>query len=599
MEKVISENWDLDVLYAGGKDSAKLNNLITQLKYDLRSLNEKIKPIEVSIKTGKTQDLIELFQEVQKVLNGSFELDEYVICLYAVNVDDPDIAKLEAESANIKSDFDSLMIDIDELLANIPEQTWRELVQHEEVKSYQFYLEEHKQRVKDKLPLEMEKLINQLSKSGFVAWENYYEQLMGTLRFPVEMDGKVESFSIGQIFGPLMSNNRAIRQKAAYSIVNVLNENADSFATVLNNIQGFRLDVYKRRGWDNILKESLDQNRISEQTVATMLSTIQEDKDIIQTYLKRKARVMNLEKLGWYDADVPSYTSDKKISYNEAAEIITSQFYHFSEKLGNFAERAFNEGWIEAENRPGKMHGGFCASMPLAKESRIFLTYTGSYQDVVTIAHELGHAYHNSILHDELAFSQQTSTSVAETASTFAENLVLDAAIEHATNVKDKLTLLEMKITNGLKYQASVPTMFEFEKRLYEKRKHGPLTSSEISDILDEMLRNLYGDIVDDTNKFLWINIHQFFSTDLAFYNIPYTIGYLFSNGIYALAKEKGSGFPKQYDELLRNSGKMTVEQLADNFLDQNITKKDFWQASLQPVKDAIETYLQLTEKMD
>ncbi|MFZ3577791.1 M3 family oligoendopeptidase [Virgibacillus sp. DJP39] len=596
MEKIISENWSLDSLYAGGKESSELNGLISQLKQDMKGLQETVQTFD---QLDSQQDWVNLFQKVQEFKSASFELDEFMICLYAVNVDDPDVAKLIDESAKLKADFESLKIDLDELLVRLSETEWEDLLQHEEVKKYQFYLEERKQSMDDKLPIEMEKMINELSINGFIGWEDYYEQMMGELRFPVEKDGKTEEMSVGQALSYAMfSSDRSVRQKTARTIVSICEEKAESFATVLNRINGFRLDVYKQRGWTNILKEAMEQNRINEQTVQTMVSAIKENKEIANTFLKRKAEVMNLEKLAWYDRDTPSFTSDKKVSYSEAADIIITQFHKFSEKLGRFAERAFHEGWIEAEDRKGKMHGGFCAYMPLKKESRIFLTFTGSYQDVVTIAHELGHAYHNYILQDEPAFSQEVSTSVAETASTFAENLVLDAAIEHASSEQDKLSLLEMKILNGLKYQVTVPAMFEFEQKLYEHRKQGPLTANEISDLMESTAKDLYGDVLGENNKYLWMTIPHFYHTDLAFYNIPYTIGYLFSNGIYALAKEQGDQFPEQYDALLRNSGRMTVEQLADHYLNKDIGEKEFWEASLQPTIDAIKEYMELTEKM-
>lgn len=595
MEKVISENWYLDTLYQGGKNSSKLNELISELKHDMKGLQEKVQTFD----QYNRQDLVNFFQQVQNFLSASFELDEFMICLYAVNVDDPDVAKLVDESEKIKADFESLKMDLDELLAKLSESEWQNLLQHDEVKKYQFYLEERKQKMEDKLPLEMEKLINELSINGFIGWEDYYEQMMGDLRIPVEKDGQKEEMSIEQALSyATISNDRSIRQKTGRSIVDICKEQAESFATVLNRINGFRLDVYKQRGWDNVLKESMEQNRINEQTVQTMVSAIKENREIAYTFLQRKAQVMNLTRMGWYDTDTPSFTSDKKISYSEAADIVITQFHKFSKKLGEFAERAFHTGWIEAEDRKGKMHGGFCAFMPLKKESRIFLTFTGSYQDVVTIAHELGHAYHNYILQDEPAFSQEVSTSVAETASTFAENLVLDAAIEHASNEEDKLALLEMKILNGLKYQVTVPAMFEFEQKLYAKRKLEPLTANEISSLMEEMMQDMYGSIVEENNKYFWMTIPHFYHTDLAFYNIPYTIGYLFSNGIYALAKERGDQFPEQYDALLRNTGRMTVEQLADRYLNQDIAKKEFWDSSLQPTLDAINQYLELTEKM-
>ncbi|TCP19928.1 pepF/M3 family oligoendopeptidase [Scopulibacillus darangshiensis] len=593
MEKVISENWDLDSLYPGGKNSSKLNELISQLKQDIKRLQEKIQTVDHS----DTQGMVDFFKEMQDFLSASRELDDFMFCLYSVNVNDPDISKLMGEGEKIKADFESLQIDMEQRLARFSESEYHDFLQHEDVKKYQFYIKERKQKIADKLPIEMEKLINDLSINGFLGWEDYYEQMMGNLRIPIEKDGRKEELSIGQALSyAVFSSDRSLRQQAAHKIVEICAEQAESFATVLNRINGFRLDVYKQRGWDNVLKEAMEQNRINEQTVHTMVAALKGKMGIFHSFLQRKAQVMNLEKLAWYDTNTPSFISDKKIPYTEAAEIVITQFHKFSEKLGQFAERAFHEGWIEAEDRKGKMHGGFCATMPLAKQSRIFLTYTGSYQDIVTIAHELGHAYHNYILHNEPAFSQEVSVSVAETASTFTENLVLDAAIEHASTKNEKLSLLELKILNGLKYQVVVPAMFEFEQKLYKKRKQAPLTAKEISNLMDDTRNDLYGGIVDELNPYEWITIPHFFHTDLSFYNIPYTIGYLFSNGIYALSKEKGSQFPEQYDELLRNTGRMTVEQLAAAYLNQDIGKKDFWESPLQPTIDAINEYLILTE---
>ncbi|MDQ0220376.1 oligoendopeptidase F [Peribacillus cavernae] len=598
MKQTIRENWNLNSLYAGGVESEKLKDIITRLNLDIKQLYEKIKSFGLPIERSKIPDLLNLFQGIQEVMSDSLEVDEFLICVYSENVEDTKVSNLLAESSKIKAELESLKVELDQLLVRLPEKIWSDLLQQEEVKAYQFYLEERKQHANNKLPLEMEKMINDLSVNGFNGWGNHYDLLMSKLKF-FEKDEKEEEISIGQALNQAMfSNDRSQRQKIARSIIKVCEKHADSFASVLNHITGYRLDVYKKRGWQNVLTELLEQNRIKEQTLLTLVSIVKQNKDIIKTFLKRKAQVAKLDKLAWYDILVPSFTTEKKVTYTEAAEIVITQFHSFHEKLGLFAEKAFKEGWIEAENRTDKTHGAFCASMPLSKESRVFLTFGGNYQDVVTLAHELGHAYHNYILHEEPAFSQHKGTSVAETASTFTENLVLDAAIARALNDEQKLSLLEMKITNGLKYLGMVPAMFEFELKLYEERKKGMLTEKEISNLMNEMDNNLYGDIVNEIDYYRWITIPHLYSTEQAFYNIPYTIGFLFSNGIYNLAKEQGTLFPAQYDELLRNSGRMTVEQLAERYLNQTVEEKRFWEASIQPTVDAINEYLLITEKM-
>src|SRR5699024_9296641 len=383
MEKVFDETWDLDSLYPGGKDSSELTGLITRLKHDLSVLHDKTAMAD----PADTDSLAALFEEVQTFLIESFELDEYIVCLYAVNVHDPDVAHLSEESDCLKTGFEDLKLDIDRIIGQMPEDGWRELLEHDDVKAYQFYLQERKQAMDDKLPIEMEKMIGTLSVNGFNGWADYYEQMMGDLRIPIEQDGKTEELSVGQAMSYLFSYNRSTRRKTTSSVVNVSEKHADAFAAILNRISGFRLDLYRQRGW-RLLKEAMEANRIQEETVQTMVSAIKENMSIAQSFFSRKAELMGLKKLSWYDTSVPSFTSENELPYREAAEKIITQFHNFSEKLGDFAEKAFRERWIEAENRKGKMHGGFCANMPVAKESRIFMTYNGSYQDVVTIAQD-------------------------------------------------------------------------------------------------------------------------------------------------------------------------------------------------------------------
>ncbi|WP_282019463.1 M3 family oligoendopeptidase [Planomicrobium okeanokoites] len=595
MEQTTYQNWNLDTLYAGGSQSIELKNLITELKDLLDNISGSLNDQEENI---DTQAFLKLINQFQHARNAWDELDDFVICVYSQDVTDNDAVVLLDESAVIKAKLDSVQIDLDEALANFPETRWNEFIELEEVKPYSFYLEERRKTVKDRLPVEMERLINVLSVNGIKAWEQQQQQLLAKLKIPIGSNGEEQGVSIGQAMNRAMyAEDRSHRQKAAGAIAETCAVNAEDFATALNRISGFRLDVYEQRCWDNVLKEAVEQNRIQEESIQALMESIDGNKDLYRAYFQRKVALTGLDEISWFDLETPTFASEKKIDYAAAKDIIIKQFHQFSEKLGQFAERAFEEGWIETENRPDKAGGGFCASMPLSKESRIFMTYRENYQDVVTLAHEFGHAYHNYILQEEPAFAQQKGTSVAESASTFLENLVLDAAIEHTEDEKEKLALLEVKIKDGLKYVVSVPNMFRFEQEFYARRKHGQLTVKEINNLIKDVESDFYGGIIEGSAPYKWMYISHFYSADKPFYNIPYTIGYLFSNGIYSLAKEATGDFQEKYDELLRNSGRMTVEQLAQNYLDADVTKPEFWNASQQALKEAIEEYLRLTEK--
>ncbi|WP_335873055.1 M3 family oligoendopeptidase [Bacillus sp. 2205SS5-2] len=599
MEKLLKQNWDLQSLYEGGSQSEKLKSIMVTIEVEIEELEKRVEENN-HLEEGLNMDklLIQLGQ-TQERMSEWLQIDEYLICLYADNVRDSSASTLLSYSAEIHAKLASLLLELDTSLLKLSEESWHNFLQKKEVEPFRFYLEERRQETKGRLPIETEKLIRSMSVNGFAGWESHYKQLLNKLKVSVVKEGIKKEISIGEaLHGVAFTKDRSTRIKYAQAIKEVCEENQATFASTLNHFAGFRLDLYQQRGWENVLKETLEQNRISEESLHSMMEVINENNHLVREFAKRKLALEKVESPAYYDIRVSSFSTETSIPYEEAVHIIVSQFRGFSEKLGDFAERAFEQGWVEVEDRPDKASGAFCASMPLTKESRIFLTYKGSYQDVVTLAHELGHAYHNEILMDVVPFAREKGTAVAETASTFLENLVLDAAISNARDEREKLALLEKKVINGLKYISMIPNMFIFEQKLYEKRQQGLLSAEEIKALMLETEKELYGDLIQEFDLMKWIYISHFYSADKAFYNIPYTIGYLFSNGIYAIAKEKGDSFPARYDELLRNSGRMTMEQLAEQYLQQDLRKKDFWKASLQPVREGLEEYLSLTERM-
>ncbi|RIW37423.1 oligoendopeptidase F [Bacillus salacetis] len=564
---------------------------IKELHSDLES---KLENQEFSVSC-----LVETFRSIQAVMDGTFQADEFLICFSSDNVEDQSAAGMINKSARLRSDLEILLGTFDRLLMEIPQDVWTSLIKDEEVTQYRFFLEERKQRADDKLPAQLEKLIRNLSVNGFTAWEDHYDQQIAKLRVKVEQDGEIKNMTVGDaFFEVLSSSDRSYKQKVMKAYEEACEENADTYASIINHISGFRLDVYEQRGWDNVLKEALEQNRIEQASLNAMMRAIDSNQEAFHRFLKRKAELLKVDKLEWFDIPDNTFSTEKKVSYEEAVTIIVNQFRDFSENLGNLAEKAFKERWIEADDRSNKANGAFCASIPLEKESRILMTFRGNYLDVITLAHELGHAYHNYILDEEPAFSREKGTSVAETASTFCENLVLDSAMSKAENKSEKLSLLESKISAGLSYLSMIPSRFRFEQKFYEKRKEGLVSAIEITDLTAEAEREGYGEYVDGVHKHSWITTSHFYSTEKAFYNIPYTIGYLFSNGVYSLAKKEGKSFSSRYDELLRNSGRMTVEQLAETYLNADLHEEAFWQAAIQPVVEAIEEYIELTEEL-
>lgn len=598
MDGTLNQQWDLNSLYENGSRSDRLHELIENLNETITRVNKDLTEIHTNSGHPDIPQLVKTLDAFQFALSGWEELDDFLYCVYAEDLKDSHALNLMDTSAVIQANLQSVQLDLDYSLAGFPPDAWTEFLKLDEIKPIAFYLESRRSVVKNRLSVEMERLINALSVNGIRAWEQQHELHLTQLEVALEIDGESKNVSIEEALNEAVhAENRSNRQRAAAAIEKTCEASAETFAAILNRIAGFRLDVYEQRGWSNLLTEIVEQNQIKEETIQTMISSLDSNKGLYQAFIQRKMELAGAGNASWFDLESPRFASAEKVPYAAAKDIILKQFHSFSKKLGDFAEQAFDNGWLETENRPGKTEGGFCASMPLAKESRIFWTYRDNYRDIVTLAHELGHAYHNSILHEEPAFAQQKGTSVAETASTFMENLVLEAVISETANEQEKLALLEIKILEGIKYAGMIPNMFRFEQQFYEQRKNGLLTVEDITSLITDVENDFFGGVIEDTGIYKWMYISHFYGAEKAFYNIPYTIGYLFSNGIYAMAQKEGSGFQEHYDDLLRNSGSMTVEQLAQTYLRADLTQQTFWDQSQQSLKDAIEEYLQLTEK--
>ncbi|WP_066175232.1 M3 family oligoendopeptidase [Bacillus marinisedimentorum] len=597
MGQPYSKKWDLDALYPGGSESAQLASLMKELDEEIRKLGETVRGFGTEGTEPIVPRLIKLFKKLQTVMSGVIKAEDFITCLYADNVRDEKAGQLLGAVSGLTASFNSLMGDAGQLFASVPETTWEEMLNQEETEPYRLFLEEQRRLAKEKQFPELEQLFHDLAIDGYHGWRDHYQTLTGEMDIKVEHDGEERILSFGQAMQEaFLSNDRDIRKRTGEAFLAACEKNAALFASVLNHLSGFRLKLYQHRGWTNLLKEPLQNNRMEEETLSAMMQAIDLQKDKLQQYFERKARLLNTEKLSWYDASAPVFQTKKKAGYDDGAEFIISQFHAFSDRMGSLAEKAFEQNWIEAENREGKRQGGFCAEMPLSKQARIFLTYQGTMHDIVTIAHELGHAYHDSILHDEPAFAQKNGMSLAETASTFAENLVIDAAIDNASTDEEKLPLLEMQITNGILYLLTVPMSYQFELKLYEQRQQKLLTPAEIVSLFNDQQDKFFGGHFESHFPYRWIATAHFYMTDKPFYNFPYTFGFLFSNGIYEKAKKEGPAFADQYDALLRDTGKMTVEELAMKHLGEDLTSAEFWNRAIKPTLKAMDQFLELTE---
>jgi oligoendopeptidase F len=588
--------WNLEVFFKGGSDSPELQEQLARTADLIENFQAKVNnwtPAN-SPEDGKyLQELLEDFERTGKKLR---QAGAFVGCLQAQNTNDQKAYNLDAQVTGLSAAFQTALGSFDNLLAQIADSAWEQLLANEQLKALSFVLSERRTRAKEKLSKEEEAMINALGVDGYHSWGQLYDLIVSKIKVSFTENGDEKQLSVGQAFNKFSSSDRSLRSAVFTGWEQAWDEQADLLAKTLNHLSGFRLNVYKKRGWDDVLKEPLGINRMKKETLETMWAVISDNKQKLVQYLERKAKLLGLEKLSWFDLDAPYGKAESKVSYQEGAEFIEQNFALFGEKMAAFAKMAFEEQWIEAEDRPGKAPGGFCTSFPESAESRIFMTYSGTPSNVSTLAHELGHGFHSFAMKGVPHLNTMYAMNVAETASTFAEMIVADASVKNAKDEEERLALLDDKIQRTVALLMNIHARFLFETSFYEERKQGPVSVERLNQLMLQAQKEAYCEALDEYHPLFWASKLHFFITGVPFYNFPYTFGYLFSLGIYAQALEEGKGYEEKYIALLRDTASMNVEDLAQKHLQVDLTQEDFWKKAVDICLADIDEFLEMTE---
>ncbi|WP_024122788.1 M3 family oligoendopeptidase [Bacillus halotolerans] len=588
----VNKTWDLDSFFKGGSQSEEFKGYIEKLSQSLRAFQDMADAFEApetSDDAGRLTALLDAFEQNSVKLQ---QAGAFVSCLQAQNISDQKANEHKSFMHQLVADFQSSLVTLDHKLVEIDQGVWEELLKTPGLREVSYILNERRERVAEKLSPDKEKLIGSLAVDGYHAWDDLYHIVVGKMTIPFEE----KQLSVGQAENMMSSQDRDVRKTVFERTNQAWEREQDIFSSTLNHLAGFRLETYKARGWEDVLKEPLQINRMKKETLDTMWQVITENKQPFVQFLNRKASMLGLEKLNWYDVEAPIGSAGKEYSYDEAANLIVSQFSTFGRKLPAFTEKAFRDRWIEAEDRSGKRVGGFCTSFPDSGESRIFMTFSGSASNVSTLAHELGHAFHQEAMLNVRPLNRSYAMNVAETASTFAEMIVADATVNQAETKEEKLVLLEDKVQRSVAFFMNIHARFLFETRFYEERKRGIVPADRLNELMEEAQKEAFCGALGEYHPLFWASKLHFHITRVPFYNYPYTFGYLFSLGIYALALEEKNTFEEKYIALLRDTASMTAEYLALKHLGADITKRDFWENAIKLAVQDAEAFLQMTE---
>lgn len=588
--------WDLDVFFPGGSSSKEFATHLQQARAEVMKFQQQIQDWQPS---NATKDkltisfLVNIFQENAKKIR---QAGAFVSCLHAQNTNDKKVNEHRGQVTELSASLQNALTIFDQKLTTFSEPIWNEIVMDDCLKELKFVLTERRINALEKLSQEEETVINALGVDGYHGWGQLYDVIVGTIKIPFTEGEEEQHLSVGQAANKFSNSDRTIRKRVFESWERSWGDKAEYLSKTLNHLAGFRLNTYKLRGWEDVLKEPLQINRMEKQTLDTMWKVISDLKAPFVKFLERKAKLLGVEKLSWYDLDAPIGQVNSKLSYQDGAAFIIEHFSRFGKELSRYAEMAFAEKWIEAEDRPGKAPGGFHTFFPESGQSRIFMTYSGTPSNVSTLAHELGHGFHTYSMSDQHFLNRNYAMNVAETASTFAEMIVADASVKQAKNADEKLALLEDKIQRSIALLMNIHARFLFETRFYEERKKGVVGTEELNRLMKEAQIEAYGGALAEYHPLFWASKLHFFITGVPFYNFPYTFGYLFSLGIYAKAQEEGEGYEEKYIALLKDTASMKVEELALKHLNEDLTKPEFWQKAVQQCINDVEEFLSLTQ---
>lgn len=589
--------WDLDVFFKGGSSSEAFIKHIEEADEQIKAFTTAVHNWETTNSLSDKTELANLINQFETATKKLREAGAFVSCLEAQNTADKKAVEHRSTVTALSASFLSALTVFDERLTTFDADVWEEIVKTEGLSELSFVLTERREAASEKLSQEEESLINSLGVDGYHSWSQLYQLVVGNMKIPFEENGEEKLLSVGQAGNKFSSSNRDVRKAIFEKWEAAWQEKSDYFSKALNHLAGFRLNVYKHRGWEDVLKEPLTINRMEKETLDTMWNVISKKKEPLVKFLNRKAELLGIEKLSWYDLDAPIDKTESKVSYQEGAEFILKHFSHFGEEMNSFAKMAFEENWIEAEDRPGKSPGGFHTYFPESRQSRIFMTYSGTPSNVSTLAHELGHGFHTFAMRDLHLLNRNYAMNVAETASTLAEMIVSDASVKKAQTEQDKIALLEDKIQRSVALLMNIHARFLFETRFYDERKKGTVNTERLNKLMEEAQKEAYGNALAEYHPSFWASKLHFYITGVPFYNFPYTFGYLFSLGIYARAIEEGKGYEEKYIALLKDTASMKVEDLAKKHLNVDLTKPDFWEKAVQLCIDDIEEFLALTDK--
>jgi oligoendopeptidase F len=594
----LQQTWDNSHFYRHSQDP-QIATTIEQTKDAIAQLKTLCAPFTTHLDTAETlpeSEFPSLLTQVrlahQHRINAfqSFRnLRTFISSTLSTDTQDADARAWKPALQQLSAEISQASKALDLFLTRVSDQFIQQLITDPHLEELSFLLQHARQHQDQNLSLGEEKLLTGISVNGLQSWGNLYTELAGSLT--CTLNG--ETIGLATAFNRQSDSDRATRAAAWQGTRAAWETQSTTVAAILNAINGWRHEETKQRSTTrhlHYLDKSCHDSRIDRTTLNALIDTTYHNRAIGQRALKTMAKVLGITTMEPWDLFAPPpVQDDSQISYEAAIDLIAKAFNQLTPEMGDFAIMMAEKGWIDAKPTPARSTGAYCSSFSEPREPRVFMTFEGSMNNVLTLAHELGHAWHNWVMRDLPDYKTYYSMTLAETASIFAETLVRDALFAKATTKEQQLAIAWEDGSAAATFLLNIPARFTFEEKLVEERKQGFVIADKLKTMMHDSWQHWYEDSLGTYDDMFWASKLHFSIASLSFYNYPYLFGYLFSLGIYAQKDRYGEAFNALYTNLLRDTGSMTAEALVQTHLQKDIRQPEFWQASLDIVDRGID----------
>ncbi|MHB1119157.1 MAG: M3 family oligoendopeptidase [Bellilinea sp.] len=597
MSATVPPRWDLSNVYPG-LESPQFSADIERWKSMLGDLEKRVSGLESLDASSDpalvTRQVNDLLTELNNTLLLGHTLSAYINSFVSTDSFNTFAMRKESEFERISVQANILNTRVKAWIGKIAPLLPQITAAPGPAQEHAFMLSETAEQSKFLMSPAEEALAAELNLSGANAWDKLQGTVTSQMTVDFELDGKVQKLSMPALINLRSHPDEDVRRRAYEAENAAWQSMKEPLAAALNGVKGTSVTLNKHRGRTDALHSALEINRIDRQTLDAMLTAMRESLPMFRRYFQAKARKLGKEKLAWWDLFAPGGKTSRTYTYDEARAFVLDNFAKFSPDLSDFARRAFDSGWIDAEQRSGKRGGAFCMSVPGVKESRVLLSFDGSLDVVSTLAHELGHAFHNDCMFKagRTELQRTTPMTMAETASIMCETIVVEAVMEQAKDADELWAILEAALTGDSQVIVDIYSRFLFESEIFKRREQAELSADEFCEIMENAQKEAYGDGLDERylQKWMWTWKPHYYSSYLAFYNFPYAFGLLFGTGLYAIYQQRGASFVPEYKALLASTGMGDAAALAARF-GIDIRRPDFWRGSLSIIGKRVERY--------